>query len=250
MLFGHWSLQQAISNFLASLAAVHSPHLTYNWVIAQLHQIFIIWPQGLQSPGWHGRIQLWLQPLGRGFKHSDSHLRQLLPLSSSFVAFLTLWQSLSHLWLEQGKILPHLRPQELGLAILQGQSAVSWFPKQVTGTGCLQSGQSRLFIWVKGPLFSHGVAAFLFSMILTSTWSWQGSGQICPQLIFCWHICLQPGQVPKWQACGVLDSWWQSGGILHFCRHFGGLVTFSIPHGTKILLARQKHETSCVRVHG
>ena len=99
------------------------------------------------------------------------------------------------------------------------------------------------------PLFSHGVVAFLLSWTLTSTWSWQGLGQTCPQAIFFWHICLQGWHGPKWQEWGDLDSWWQSGGFLHFCLHFGGLVDFSIPQGTSVRLVLQLQETSCKTIY-
>ncbi len=233
----------------------------------QLHQILIIWPHGSQGPGWHGLRHEWLHPSGLGFVHSDSHFRQFAPLWTWSLAFFTRWQSLSQTWLPHGSIRPHLRPQDEVFAKWHGQSEVSWPPRHVTGTGYWQLGQSKFLTSVEGPVLSHGVEAFLDSTLTTTTkrqrvsrrmeifweilpWSWQGWGHLWPQFISCWQICLHGGHDPKWQEWGVRDSWWHSGGLLHFCLHFGGLVVLSIPHGTKTRLLPQLHDTSCVSVQG
>ena len=50
-------------------------------------------------------------------------------------AFRTLWQSLEQVWLPQGRLRPQDLPQGAGFEAWQGQSEVSWPPRQVTGTG-------------------------------------------------------------------------------------------------------------------
>ena len=59
---------------------------------------------------------------------------------------------------------------------------------------------------------------------------------VCPNGT-CWRLtCLQGGHGPKWQLWGIRFSWWHSGGASHFALHFGGLVLFSMPHGTRYLI--------------
>ena len=64
------------------------------------------------------------------------------------------------------------------------------------------------------------------------------------------RTCLHLGHLPWWHLCGNLCSWWQSDGISHCRLHRGGLVFFSLPHGTVILATPQKHVTWLDNVHG
>ena len=125
-------------------------------------------------------------------------------------AFRTLWQSLEQVWLPQGRARPQDLPQGAGFEAWQGQSEVSWPPRQVTGTGASHGGQSVAWTKTLGPLSSHGPAGLEVSSSLIVTLSWQGAAHLCPQPSSLSQGNLQTGHGPEFRVksqkkiCGKL----------------------------------------------
>lgn len=159
-------------------------------------------------------------------------------------AFRTLWQSLEQVWLPQGRARPQDLPQGAGFEAWQGQSEVSWPPRQVTGTGASHGRQSVAWTKTLGPLSSHGPAGLEVSSSLIVTLSWQGAAHLCPQPSSLSQGNLQTGHGPEWHGCGARASWWQLVGAEQGFLHLGGRVIFSRPQGTLTLVAPHAHRTS------
>ena len=75
---------------------------------------------------------------------------------------------------------PTFLPHGPGLAAWQGQSLVSWPPRQVTDTGVSQGGQGRATHSHSGPRASQGPAGLAPVCSFCLTRSWQGAGQEWP----------------------------------------------------------------------
>lgn len=154
----------------------------------------------------------------------------------------TLWHILSQEWFPQDNWRPQARPQVIfELDSWQGQSVISWPPTHSTGTFTSHFGCGNFLISYLSDWISHGPAGLKSLFTTTFTASWHLAVQRCVQLVVSFiskHCSKHGGHSPKWHLCRSF-GWWHMDDNLHGLWHFGGLVFFSRPHGTSVVVMPQ-----------